>query len=108
MENNVEDFIEEYEVDRKYAIDHIDMFRDRIERRIIKLAIVDIEYFYENLELLDKAKMECYDEIDWLLSYMTNKEEYECCSILKYLKLTVEGTYASHLNQKIIQTSDKT
>ena len=105
MENNVEDFIEEYEGDKRYAIDYIDMFKNRIERRIVKLAIVDIEYYYENLELLDKAKLECYDEVDWLVNYMLDREEYECCQILRDLKLTIEDTYTTHLNQKIIQTS---
>lgn len=103
MENRIEDFIEEYEQDRRYAIDHIEMFQSRIERRIKKLAIVDVEYYYENTELLDKAMLACYDEVDWLLEYMKEKEEYECCTILKDIKLTVQDVYDDIYKSKLRQ-----
>ena len=106
MENNVEDFIEEYEQDKRMAIDHIEMFKTRVERRIKKLAIVDVEYYYENEELLDKAKLECYDEMDWLLNYMQDREEYECCAFLKDVKLNIEDVYSLIFKQKLIQVSD--
>ena len=106
MENNVEDFIEEYEQDKRLAIDHIEMFKTRVERRIKKLAIVDVEYYYENEELLGKAKLECYDEIEWLMRYMQDKEEYECCAYLKEVKLSVEGVYNLIYKQKLIQTTE--
>jgi hypothetical protein len=106
MENNVEDFIEEYDQDKRLAIDHVEMFKTRIERRIKKLAIVDVEYYYENEELLGKAKLECYDEVEWLNDYMLKREEYECCAILKDIKLSVERVYNQILKDKIIQTTE--
>ena len=103
MENKLEDFIEEYEQDRRFAIDHIDMFKSRMERRIKKFAIVDVEYYYEDVELLGRAQLECYDEIDWLINYMKNQEEYECCQLLKDLKLTVQEVYDKIHKEKLKQ-----
>ena len=85
-DNNLTDsiiaFLDEFNLDRKFAIDDVDLFRDRFLRRIKKLAILDVDYFWENTELLEKGRIECCIELKSMLYHFQELEEYELCQVL--------------------------
>jgi len=97
MENSLTNFLEEFKVDRQYAISQTDLFKIRLKRRIKKFAIVDIEYFCENPELLEKAKKECYLEMQSIIERFEVEEEYELCTVVKDVEPDIEGIYAETL-----------
>ena len=82
MEYSLNHFLEEFQLDRRFAIDEVDLFRTRLLRRAKKYAIVDVEYFWENPEMLEKAKAECYAEFKAILYHYQELEEYELCQVV--------------------------
>ena len=93
MENSLTNFLEEFKQDRQYAINPADLFRIRLKRRIKKFAIVDVEYFCENRELLNKAIDECFAEMQTIIRWFEESEEYELCQVVKELEPTIKATY---------------
>ena len=106
MDNNLTDFLEEFQLDRRFAIDEEDLFRTRLQRRIKRLAIVDVEYFWENEELLEKAKIECHIEMKAILYHFQDSEEYELCQVVVDEEPNIDKIYDEIYLSKMDQISN--
>ena len=56
MDYSLNYFLEEFNRDRVESDDKVRLFKTRLLRRIKRFAIVDVEYLWENSEVLNQAK----------------------------------------------------
>ena len=106
MDCSLNFFLEEFNKDQIGSNNKVGLFKTRLLRRIKRFAIVDVEYLWENSEVLNQAKSDISSEMDTMLEILKGQEEYELCQIVKDSGPQVNKIYNTIYSDKMRQVKN--